>query len=71
MFLSFMFVPSIYVCRFISEIMKNQGTGPFSGATLYQMIVTVQKYLFINKIKWKLIESEDFQGMRTVLDNVM
>ena len=35
------------------------------------MIVVIQKYLFVNKLKWKLIESDNFEDMRTVLDNVM
>ena len=37
------------------------------------MIVAIQKYLNVNDIKWKLIDSKDpgFSELRTVLDNVM
>ena len=35
------------------------------------MVVALQKYLNVNKLKWKLIEGEEFDEMRTVLDNVM
>ena len=57
------------LCRFIPEATKSRGEGPYPGATLYQMIVAIQKYLFVNKLKWKLIEGEEFDEMRTVLDN--
>ena len=59
------------LCRFIPEVTKKRGTGPYPGATLYQMIVAIQKYLVLNKKKWKLIEGEEFDDMRIVLDNVM
>ena len=57
--------------RFIPEVTKKRGEGQYPGATLYQMIVAIQKYLFINKLEWKLVEGDDFEEMRTVLDNVM
>ena len=59
------------LCWFIPEVTKKRGSGPYPGATLYQMIVAIQKYLVINKLKWKLIEGEEFDDMRTVLDNIM
>ena len=59
------------LCRFIPEVTKKRGTGPYPGATLYQMIVGIQKYLVVNKLKWKLIEGSEFEDMQTVLDNVM
>ena len=59
------------LCRFIPEVTKKRGDGPFPGATLYQMIIAIQKYLFVNKLKWKLMVSEEFEEMRNVLDNVM
>ena len=37
------------LCRFIPEVTKKCGTGQFRGATLYQMIIGIQKYLNINK----------------------
>ena len=59
------------LCRFIPEVTRKRGEGPYPGATLYQMVVAIQKYLFVNKLKWKLVEGDDFDEMRTVLDNVM
>ena len=59
------------LCRFVSEVTRKRGTGPFPGATLYQMVVAIQKYLTVNKLKWKLIEGEEFQDCHTVLDHVM
>ena len=61
------------LCRFIPEVTKSKGEGPYPGKTLYQMVVAIQKYLNINKINWKLVDSKDpeFCEMHTVLDNVM
>ena len=59
------------LCRFIPEVTCKRGQGPFPGGTLYQMIVAIQKYLVTNKIKWKLVHGDDFEELRTVLDNVM
>ena len=59
------------LCRFIPEVERKSGEGPYPGATLYQMIVSIQKYLHVNMKKWKLIDGEDFEEMLTVLDNVM
>ena len=59
------------LCRFIPEVTKKRGDGPYLGATLYQLVVALQKYLNTNKIKWKLIDSEDFEESRTLLDNMM
>ena len=39
------------LCRFVPEVTKKKGVGPYPGKTLYQMIVTIQKYLWVNKIK--------------------
>ena len=59
------------LCYFIPEVTKVKGEGPYPGKTLYQLIVVLQKYLNINKLKWKLVEGSDFEEMRNVLDNVM
>ena len=61
------------LCRFIPEVTKSKGEGPYPGRTLYQMVVCIQKYLNINKIQWKLLDPHDqaFTDLRTVLDNVM
>ena len=44
---------------------------PYPGATLYQMIVAIQKHLRINGIRWNLVYGAEFIQVRTVLDNVM
>ena len=59
------------LCRFIPELTKTRGEGDYPGKTLYQMIVAIQKFLHLNKIKWKLIHGDQFDDLRTVLDNVM
>ena len=59
------------LCRFIPEVTKVKGDGPFPGKTLYQMVVAIQKYLHINRIMWHLVDSLDFLDLQTVLDNVM
>ena len=57
--------------RFVPEVTKSKGDGPYPGKTLYQLIVAIQKFLQINDIKWKLIHGDEFTDLRNVLDNVM
>ena len=59
------------LCRFIPEVTKKHGEGLYPGHTLYQLIVSIQKHLFVNKLKWKLIDGDDFEEVSNVLDNVM
>ena len=59
------------LCYFIPEVTKKKGEGPYPGATLYQMIVAIQKFLNVNKIPWKLIDDPYFSDVKIVLDNVM
>ena len=59
------------MCYFIPEVTKSKGEGLYPGRTLYQMVVSIQKYLNINKIPWKIIEGPEFNDLKTVLDNVM
>ena len=61
------------LCRFIPEVTKKKGDGPYPGRTLYQMVGAIQKYLNVNKIPWVIAEGKgsDFEEVRTVLDNVM
>ena len=44
------------LCRFIPELERKRGKGPFPGGTLYQLVVALQKYLFVNKVKWRLMD---------------
>ena len=59
------------LCRFIQEVTKSRGEGLSPGKTLYQMIEAIQKYLWVNRIYWQLIEGVEFIDMKTVLNNVM
>ena len=58
------------MCKFVAEVVKAKDGSDYPGRTLYQLCVSVQKYLFMNGIKWKLIEG-DFDKLQNVLDNVM
>ena len=58
------------MCRFIAEVVKVKDGSDYPGHTLYQMCVSIQKFLFSNGLKWKLIEG-DFDQLHNVLDNVM
>ena len=57
--------------RFIPEVTKSKGEGLYPGKTLYQMCVSIQKYLNINKINWKLVKGDGFQELKVVLYNIM
>ena len=59
------------LCHFIPEVTKSKGDGEYPGKTLYEMIVSIQKYLNVNKLNWKLVVGPDFNNLRVVLDNVM
>ena len=59
------------MCRFVPEVQKRNGNGDYPAKTLYQMVVSIQKYLTVNKFNWKLVEGPDFEELHTVLDNVM
>ena len=61
------------LCRFILEVTKQKGDGPYPGHTLYQMIKAIQKHLNVNKLGWKLVEGcdQEFEDVKIVLDNVM
>ena len=38
------------LCRFIPEVMKQKGDGPYPGHTLYQLVKAIQKYLDITSL---------------------
>ena len=59
------------LCHFVPKVTKVRGNGPYPGTTLYQMIVSIQKNLSVNKIYWQLIEGKEFKELKVVLDNVM
>ena len=59
------------MCHFIPEVSRQKGEGLYPGHTLYQLVTSIQKYLHVNKVYWKLIESPEFEDLHNVLDNVM
>ena len=62
----------IYVIsRFIPEVVKVKDGSDYPGKMLYEMIVSIQRYLNENGLGWKILDKNDFKEVRTVLDNVM
>ena len=59
------------MCRFIPEVTKVKDNTDYPGRTLYQMCVSIQRYLNENGKSWKLVDGPDFHDLRVVLDNVM
>ena len=59
------------LCKFIAEVTKVKDGSDYPGRTLYEIVVSIQKHLQHNGLNWKLVEGNDFQELRTVLDNVM
>ena len=59
------------LCSFIPKITKVKDGSADPGATLYQMIVSIQRHLVENGLNWKLIDGTEFAKVKTVLDNVM
>ena len=52
-------------------MVKVKDGSDYLGRTLYQFCIAIQKYLFSNGLKWKLIEGGEFDCSRNVLDNIM
>ena len=55
------------LCRFIPEITKKKDGSPYPGKTLYEMIVSIQKYLNQNDVPWKIIEDQNLLMSRLCL----
>ena len=58
------------LCLFIAEVTKVLGEE-YPGTTLYQLSVSIQRFLNEKVLSWKLVDGPDFKQFRTVLDNVM
>ena len=58
------------LCVFIAEVNKVNGED-YPGMTLYQLSVSIQKYLNEKGIDWKLVDGSNFKQYRIVLDNAM
>ena len=62
----------IYVIsRFIPEVVKVKDGSDYPGKTLYEIVVSIQRYLNENGVNWKILDDTEFKEVRTVLDNVM
>ena len=59
------------LCMFTPQVTKVKTGKDYPGKTLYEMIVSIQKFLNQNNKPWKLIEGPEFVNVQTVLDNVM
>ena len=59
------------LCKFLPEVTKVKDGAPYPGATLYQMIIAIQKHLSESGLDWKLVDGPEFGNVKTVLDNVM
>ena len=58
------------LCYFIPEVVK-QNDELYPAASLYQLVVAIQKYVNFKKLPWKLVEGKEFSDGKIVLDNVM
>ena len=56
--------------KFIPEVTKLNGDD-YRGKSLYEMVVSIQKFLNQYDLAWKLIDEPEFLDIKTVLDNVM
>ena len=59
------------LCRFVPEATKVKDGSDYPGKTLYEMCVTLQKFVNQKGKQWKLVDGPDFKQLRIVLDNVM
>ena len=59
------------MCRFIPEVTKVCDRADYPGKPLYELVVSIQKFLHNNGKVWKIIDDPHFSQLRTVLDNVM
>ena len=57
--------------QFIPQITKIKDGSDYPGKTLYEMVVSIQKYLNQNDVAWKLIDGVEFVNVKNVLDNTM
>ena len=58
------------LCIFIAEVKKVNGSD-YPGKTLYQLAVSIQRFLVEGGLNWKLVDGPDFKNFRVVLDNIM
>ena len=59
------------MCMFIPEVVKVKDGSDYPGKTLYEMVMSIQKYLHQNIKFWKILDDEEFSEVCNVLDNTM
>ena len=59
------------LCKFLAEVTKVKDGTDYPGKTLYEMLLSIHKYLNENSLNWKLIDDPEFVTLRTVLDNII
>ena len=60
------------LCRFIAEVQKVKG-GDYPPQSIRDMILSIQMYLHMCRINWKLLSEDDpiFVDLYNIIDNVM
>ena len=58
------------LCSFLSEVCKVNGEE-FPGKTLYEILISLQIYLEMKAIHWKLLDDSEFVNIKFTLDNLM
>ena len=59
------------LCKFLPEVTKVKDRATYPGATLYQMVIAIQRHLNEKGLNWKLIDGFQFSNVKIVLDNIM
>ena len=58
------------LCMFIAEVCKVNGDD-YPGKMLYQLTVSIERFLTEKGLNWKLVDGPDFKQYHIVLDNLM
>ena len=56
--------------RFVHEVTTLDGSE-YPPNTIREIVVMIQMFLHENAINWKLLEGDEFMGLRNVVDNTM
>ena len=59
------------LCKFISEIKKNNGQDDYPGNTLYEIMMSLQLHLHVSGKKYKFLQDERFEMIKNTLDREM
>ena len=59
------------LCHFIAEVTKVRDVKDYPGKTLYEMLMSIQKFLHLNRLMSKILDKPEFVDLKVVLDNIM